>query len=156
MKTNKLILLTALALGCLIAVNAGAQEKPNRPPGQHPAQGGPNGEQAGPRRGNIAEQLNLTAEQKPKVEAIMKEAGNKRKALREDTSLTPEQRREKAQALQAETKAKLKDVLTAEQLTKFEEMAKNRRGQNPGGGPGGPGGGEGQGPRKGGGAPANN
>jgi Spy/CpxP family protein refolding chaperone len=146
MKTNKLILLTALALGCLIAVNAGAQDKPNRPPGERPAQGGPNGE-AGPRRGNLAEQLNLTAEQKPKVEAIMKSAGEKRKALKDDTSLTPEQRREKMQAIQADTKAKLKEVLTPEQLTKFEEMAKNRRG----GGPGGPGG-----PGKGGGAPANN
>jgi protein CpxP len=132
MKTKKLILLTALATGCLLTLNVSAQDKPQRPEGARP----PGAEQGGQRRGNIAEQLNLTAEQKPKVEVIMKEAGEKRRALREDTSLTPEQKREKGQAIQQATTAKMKEVLTAEQFAKFEELTKNRRGQGPGG-PGG-------------------
>jgi len=136
MKTNKLILLAALALGCLLAVNVGAQDKPKQPAGKPPArpEGGPG--QAGPRGGgNLAEQLGLTEEQKPKVQAVMQDAGEKRKALRDDTALTPEQRREKMQSIQEETKTKLKGILTPEQMTKFEELAKNRRGPGPGPGP---------------------
>ena len=48
---------------------------------------------------DIAKQLNLTDEQKPKYDAIMKGAADKGRTLREDTSLTPEEKKAKAKAI---------------------------------------------------------
>ena len=129
---NKLTAIAALAFAALVAFNANAADAPKGEAKERPA-----GVRAG--GGRIVEELGLTAEQKPKVEAVMKDAAEKRKALRDDTALTPEQRREKVKAIGEETKTKLKGILTAEQLTKFEELQKNRPGRP--GGPGGPGGG---------------
>ena len=129
MKINKLTAMAALAFATLIALNATAADKPKGEGKERPA-----GVRAG--GGKIAEELNLTAEQKPKVEAVMKGAAEKRKALRDDTSLTPEQRREQMKAIAEESKTKLKEILTAEQLAKMEELQKNRPGRP--GGPGGP------------------
>ena len=128
MKISKLTAMAALAFATLIALNATAADKPKGEGKERPA-----GVRAG--SGKIAEELGLTAEQKSKFEGIQKQTAEQRKALRDDTSLTPEQRREKAKALGEETKGKLKEILTAEQLTKFEDMQKNRLGR-----PGGPGG----------------
>jgi protein CpxP len=122
MKTNKLAVLMAFALGVL-AVAANAQDKPaneNRP--------ARNREQVRERGSEIARELNLSPEQKSKFEAVMREAAEKRKALREDTNLTPEQRREKMKSIAEESRTKLKEILTAEQLAKWEEMQKNRPG----------------------------
>ncbi len=128
MKINKITALAALAIATLVTFNSNAADKPKGEGKERPAGVRPGG-------GRLAEELGLTAEQKTKFEGIQKDAAEKRKALRDDTSLTPEQRREKAKAIGEETKTKLKEVLTAEQLAKFEEMQKNRPGR-----PGGPGG----------------
>jgi Spy/CpxP family protein refolding chaperone len=88
-------------------------------------------------RPDLAKTLDLTEDQKPKVAAIMKEAGEKRKALREDTSLSQEDKRAKAKALQADTTAQMKAVLTADQFAKYEKMGPGmRRNAPPAGGPG--------------------
>ena len=122
MKMNKIAVMAAMALG-LTAFSASAQDKP---PGEKPAAPAPNREQVRAAGGRIATELKLTDEQKPKFEAVMKDAAEKRKAIRDDASLTPEQRREKSQAIGEETKTKLKGILTPEQMTKYEELLKNR------------------------------
>jgi Spy/CpxP family protein refolding chaperone len=131
MTIHKLTGVATLAVA-LMAFGANAQDKP-KTEGQPPAR---NPQQMQERGARVAAELKLTDEQKPKFEAVMKEAGEKRRALRDETSLTPEQRREKMMAIQEEVKTKLKAILTPEQMTKWEEMAKQR----PRGGPGGPGG----------------
>lgn len=57
----------------------------------------------------MAKELNLTDEQKPQVEAIMKE------------------QHEKKQAIRKETRSRLEPILTQEQLAKFDEMKKKRK-----------------------------
>ena len=112
------MLVAALAAGVLIAGGSSlrAQDATNTPPaGEHaPGMKG---------RANL-KALNLTDDQKPKVEAIMKGAQEKRKALREDTSLTSEEKKDKAKAIQEETSTQLKAVLTPEQFAKWQEMTK--------------------------------
>lgn len=73
-------------------------------------QGG--GRRAGER---FLENLNLTEEQKPKVQAIMKE---QREALQ--TARDKQATREEMKAIQAQTNEKLKGVLTEEQMKKVE------------------------------------
>lgn len=121
MKINKLTLLAAITLSTLVSFNATAGKDNADKPGTEAKPGRP----GGPGGGKIAEELNLTAEQKPKVAAVMKEAAEKRKALADDTTLSQDERREKMKAIAEATKAKMKEILTAEQLAKMEELRKN-------------------------------
>ena len=140
MKIN-IKLITALALGSLLAVSAvNAQEKPakhERPDGPPPGEGhrGPRGEAVKERLSKMAEELNLTVEQKSKIQEFMKSRADKRQELRD---ATPEERQEKGKAMREEMNKKMKDILTAEQYAKWEKL-RPAPGQRPGG-PGGPGG----------------
>jgi periplasmic protein CpxP/Spy len=116
MKSTKTLLIAALAAGALLAGSSPlhAQQATNTPP----IHAGMKGHQ------DIAKQLDLTEDQKPKVEAIMKGAAEKGRALHGDTSLTPEEKKAKAKTIREETAAQLKGVLTPEQFTKWQEMSK--------------------------------
>ena len=146
MKNTNLRVITALALGSLLAVTAlNAQEKParpGRPESAPPGEGrpGPRGpgdraEAAKERLAKMAEELNLTDEQKTKIQAVMKDSAEQRKELRD---ATPEERRAKGKEILQEINAQMKAILTAEQFTKWEKL-RPAPGQRPGG-PGGPGG----------------
>ena len=131
MKSTKTMLVAALAVSALLACSSSlrAEDAPSTPPaGAPPA--GQNGPGMKGGRPDIAKALDLTDEQKPKVEAIMKSSMEKRKALREDTALTPEDRKAKMKTIQEETATQMKAVLTPEQFAKFEKM---RSGHPPGG-----------------------
>ena len=139
MKSN-IKLLTALALGSLLAVTAAtAQDKPKRerPDGPPPGEGrpGPRGEAAKERTAKMAEELGLSDEQKTKIQEFMKSQADKRQELRD---ATPEERREKAKAMRDELDKSMKGILTADQYTKWQKM-RPAAGERPGG-PGGPGG----------------
>ena len=120
------MLIAALAAGALLVGSSSlrAQDSTNTPPaGEHaPGMKG---------RPNIAKQLDLTDAQKPKVQEIMKGATEKRKALREDTSLTPEEKKAKGKTLMEDTSTQMKAVLTPEQFTKWQEMTKKMRRNGP-------------------------
>lgn len=134
MKMPKFKLLAALAAGALIAFtpNLRAEDKPEKPNRPERPEGGPRGGQAGERIKKMAEELNLTADQKTKVEAALKE---QREAMQGIKDATPEERRAKMQEGRKAMDAKMKEILTAEQYTKWEKL----RVQNRPGGPGGPG-----------------
>ena len=89
----------------------------------------------------MAQQLNLTDDQKAKVKTILDGQMQKMRELRDDTSLSPEDRRPKMQAIREETTAQMKAVLTPDQFEKWQKtMQRNRRPGGPGGPP--PGGGQ--------------
>lgn len=142
MKTSKLSLMAALAAGVLIALSPTlrAEDKPARPEGA-PPRAGQRGEMAKERLAKMAEELGLTAEQKSKVEAALKEQAEAMRGLKD---ATPEERREKGQAARKEMQKAMKEILTPEQYTKFEKM----REQRAPGGPGGPGKAKGDKPAK--------
>ncbi len=131
MKSTKTMLIAALAMGALLTCGSVLAADTNTPPAgeRGPGMRGP--------RPDLAKELNLTAEQKPKVDAIMKGSMEKRRALREDTATAPEDKRAKMKAIQEDTTAQMKAVLTPEQFAKYEKMAQGmRRNGPPGGGPG--------------------
>jgi len=139
MKMQRVKLVAALAAGALIAWSplVRAADNPDRPEGRPPA--GQRGELAKERAAKMAEELKLTDEQKTKVAALMKEQREKMRGLKD---ATPEERKEKRQAAQAEMNKSMKEILTPEQFTKWEKLRKE---DGPGGprrrgGPGGPGG----------------
>ncbi len=139
MKTQKFSLIAVLAAASLVALSATARADDTNTPSSNtpPPQGAerrPNMRRASPeqRLNHMAEALKLTDEQKDKVKAVLQAEGEKMRGLRD---LAPDERREKAKAVREETVAKMKDILTAEQFTKWQEMRQNRGGGNraPGG-----------------------
>jgi len=139
MKT-KTVLMAALVAGSLFAWNTAvrAQDSTNTPPaGQH-GPGGPGG--PGAMRGRpgieqIAKALNLTDDQKAKVKDILDSEIKQLKDLHADTTLSQDDRRAKMKSIREETTAKLKAILTPEQLEKFQKMRRGPGGPPPQGGP---------------------
>lgn len=70
--------------------------------------------------------LGLNDEQSAKMASIHKESMEKLKSIRENQSLTQQQRKEQAKKLQEDNKEKMKSFLTAEQLKKLDEMKSHR------------------------------
>ena len=75
----------------------------------------------------MSSELNLTPDQKTKVTALMEDEARQRKELRADTSLSREQKREKAQALMADQEKKLKQILTPDQFQKWQKIRQEFR-----------------------------
>ena len=82
---------------------------------------------------NMAEMLKLTDEQKAKIEPIMKEEGEKLRAIFQDQNTPREEKGKKMQEIRKEIAAKIKPILTPEQAEKYEkfqaELAAKRKKQ---------------------------
>jgi periplasmic protein CpxP/Spy len=117
MKSTKTLLIAALTAGTLLVNSSAlrAQDATNMPPVHKMKE----------RQGAI-QALNLTDDQKPKFQAIMKDAAEKRKALREDTSSTPEEKKAKAKEIQDGINTQMKALLTPEQFAKWQDMTKHK------------------------------
>ena len=89
--------------------------------------------QAGGALNGMLRQLNLTAEQRAKIDPIVKDATEALAKAREDQSLDARARREKTQAVTRETVAKIRALLTTEQQTKLDELVQ-QQGRRQGGG----------------------
>ena len=87
-----------------------------------------------PRPGRPGADLHLTQEQREKMRAAMQEFREEAQKIRQDTQLSPEQRRAKMQALRDKQTEKMKEILTPEQFEKWQEL-RNRRGPAAGPGP---------------------
>ncbi len=80
----------------------------------------------------LNQQLNLNDEQKKKVEALFTDEETQMNKLREQQSDNREQNRSAFEKMRTEREAKMKDILTPDQFTKYTEMNKNM-GPRPGG-----------------------
>jgi Spy/CpxP family protein refolding chaperone len=163
MKMQKLKLMAVLATGAVLAFApyVPAQETPQRPNrperpagGERPERpgGGQRAGQPGDMIKEMEEKLALTAEQKTKLQEAVKAQRETAQGLRD---LPPEERRTKMQENRQAMQAKIKEILTAEQFTKWEKIRSEARpgGGNRPGGPGGPGAGGPDGNRRGPGGP---
>lgn len=71
--------------------------------------------------------LGLSDEQKEQVKQIRNSQREQLGALRQDTSLSPEEKRAKAQEIRKNTRAQMDSVLTAEQKEKLQQLREERR-----------------------------
>jgi Spy/CpxP family protein refolding chaperone len=134
MKITKPLIITALVAGNLLAWNpvVQAQDATNTPPPAPPAgglrPGGPPGTPGMRGRPNydlIAQQLNLTEDQKPKFQAIMDTRMQKMRDLRQDpafASMSPEDRGAKVRAIQNDMELQVKALLTPGQFEKWQRL----------------------------------
>ena len=61
----------------------------------------------------------------------MEKAREDMNAIHDDTTLSPEQKREKASAVKENVDEQLKSILTPEQYQKFQEMKAEHKGKRP-------------------------
>jgi protein CpxP len=131
MKASRISLMAALIAGIMLAYSPALRAedaKEGKDAKKHEGRpGGPGGPGMKEHFDKMAEDLKLTDEQKTKVQAAMKEQGEKMRGLRD---LSQDERREKMKASREEMTKKMKGILTAEQ---FEKWEKNRPQGRPGG-----------------------
>jgi periplasmic protein CpxP/Spy len=137
MKSTKMMLIVALAAGALLADSSAllAQDSTNTPPAGGPPGGGMKGR--GPSLERITKALDLTADQQPKVKAVLDDQMQKMRDLHNDpdfSSLSQDDRRAKMKTIRDETNAKLKDILTPDQFAKWQNMGPMGSRRNGGGG----------------------
>lgn len=85
---------------------------------------GPNPEQ---RLQRLAGQLNLTDDQKTQIKPILENEASQMKAVREDSSLSREDRMQKMQTIMADSRSKISPILNDDQKKKLEEMKSQAR-----------------------------
>lgn len=95
-----------------------AATPPPPPPGEHH---GHRGEMRGD-FGKMAKELNLTAEQQTQIEAIHKQNQESMKAIRSDSTLTDDQKRDKSRELRKSGMQQALAILTPEQQAKAKTL----------------------------------
>ena len=103
-----------------------AQEPPPPQAGPHMPPGRESVEQ---RIQRLSKELDLTQVQRDKIRFLIEEQIKQMRALREDTSLTQEQRREKAMAVMKDTHEKIEAILSPEQREKLKQHLQQMRDQ---------------------------
>ena len=133
MKATKMTLMAALAVGSLLMLSPAlrADDATNTPPAAPPAGGppGPGMRGRGPNLEMIAQRLNLTDDQKPKVKEIL---DGRQKQMRDlfqnNQDMSREDRMAKMKSIREDTDAKMKAVLTADQFEQWQKMESRMRG----------------------------
>jgi hypothetical protein len=95
---------------------------------------------------HLSKRLKLTDDEKSKIMPILQDQAQQMQSLRQDTSMSPQDRRAKFQQIHQNTMSQIRPILDESQQKKFDKMMKEqeqRRVEHQGGGPGG----EGNGPQ---------
>jgi Spy/CpxP family protein refolding chaperone len=109
---------------------AGAQDAQQEAPPQAAPKMAPGHESVDARLDRMSKELNLTQEQKDKIRPLLEEQNKQMGELRNNTSLTPEQKRDKARVTMVETREKIVAVLTPEQKQKLVQHMNQMRQQH--------------------------
>jgi Spy/CpxP family protein refolding chaperone len=117
---SKLSLIAAMALGGLVACSTlvTAQDASNAPE----KKGGKRGTSPEQMMVRYTEQLSLTDEQKPKVKTVLEDTMKKRREITKESGQDRQQVREKMQPVMEVQNKKMKEILTADQYKKYQEM----------------------------------
>jgi Spy/CpxP family protein refolding chaperone len=85
----------------------------------------------------MAQKLNLSAQQQEQIKPLMEKRREQAKAIWQDNSLTADQKKQKMQALNQETRAQMNTILTPEQQQQMQQMRENFKQRRHGHGPAG-------------------
>ena len=140
MKTIKPVVFAAAALASVLSLQPfarAADPSVAAQPAPVAAQPGQNerGAAIRARMREVAKDLGLTDEQKQQLKPILQEEWAKLKALRDDQSLTRPEKLEKLKTMREDVLPQLKEILTPEQLAKWQKLREERLGKA---GPGAP------------------
>ena len=77
--------------------------------------------------GKMKNELNLSKDQKVQMKALHQENKQQMEAIKNDASLTPDQKKEKMKELRKSQSAKINSILTPDQQAKRKEIMEQRR-----------------------------
>lgn len=117
----KKLFLVAIA-GLFFAANSNAQVKRNAPQSQQMR----SDSSRHFKKGNMMNELNLTADQKTQMKTVHQDMKQQREAIMNDQSLTSDQKKEKMKDLRKSQSEKVNTILTPDQQSKMKEMRKQR------------------------------
>jgi len=80
----------------------------------------------------MTKQLNLSDAQQQQIKPILENEAKQMQTLREDSSLSQQDRMSKMMQIRQDSSGQIKPILNADQQKQYEEMM-NRRGRGPGG-----------------------
>jgi protein CpxP len=75
----------------------------------------------------LSKKLNLSSEQQTKVQGILESQQQQMQSLRQDTSLSAQDRKAKAADLRQSTSSQIRAVLNADQQKKFDQMEQKHK-----------------------------
>jgi Spy/CpxP family protein refolding chaperone len=130
------IAMVAVCSGILSAPAVVAQDAPPQGRG-----GGPGGRMNEERQLDmLTKHLSLTTDQQTQVKAILDDQGKQMGALRNDTTVSGDDKRAKMMSIRKSSQDKIRATLTDDQKTKYDAMLAEmqERMKERGGGPGGP------------------
>jgi periplasmic protein CpxP/Spy len=122
------MLTTIVMLG--LNASAGAQNAQQEAPTQAAPKMAPGRQSVTERLESMSKALNLTPEQKEKIRPLLEEQDKQMSELRSNTSLTPEQKRDKGMAMHKEIHDKIVAILTPEQKEKLKQRMDQMRQQH--------------------------
>lgn len=79
----------------------------------------------------VAAQLDLTDAQQQQLQPILKDEAQKLRSLRAETTLSRQQKRAQLKSIHQDFVAKLKTVLTPQQVEKWQQLHTTRHGKHP-------------------------
>jgi periplasmic protein CpxP/Spy len=112
--------IAAITLGAMLMFTSSAMAQAQQGRGQR----GPDAQLE-----RLTTELKLDDKQKARVKVVLDETMKKMQELRGDSGQSPEDRRAKMQSIRQESGKKMKEILTAEQFKKYEELQAQRGGQ---------------------------
>jgi len=129
----KRVFLSAALAGLMIAAGlpaiAQSADSQTSTTTQQPAGEGHHGGKHGKHFARMAKKLNLTQDQQAKLKPIFEQRHQQAQAIKNDSSLTADQKKEKMQELRQSTMAQMNGILTPEQQQQWQQMrAKHHHG----------------------------
>ncbi|HKW32796.1 MAG TPA: hypothetical protein VJN92_07310 [Candidatus Acidoferrum sp.] len=112
-----LTILVLSAAGVTFAQTSPQASTPDKHAGMHHK-----GESAEQHLQMLSEKLNLTDDQKAKLKPVLQDQMQQMKAVREDSSLSEDQRRAKMKSIHESLNEQINAILTPEQQAKFKQM----------------------------------
>jgi protein CpxP len=129
MNAKRIIVLLALASVLSLGVFAQDQQQgTSAQPAPAPApQNRPRRDPVAVRMRQLTRRLNLTQNQQDQIKPLLQDEMKQTRAIRQDASLTPDQKREKLQQLRQSSRSHLEDLLTPEQVAKLPKPGQAQR-----------------------------
>lgn len=136
MRNSFLSGLASLALGLTLSVTVAAQVSPNSPASQTPSatqspQTGAQQNRSGGTAASIDDALQLTQAQKEKIASVVEDENSQIGTIRDDTTMSMEQKQQKAMQVRQAGSTKIRAILTPDQLQKLSAMQQQRERQQP-------------------------
>jgi periplasmic protein CpxP/Spy len=127
-KTGMRMAMVALCGGVLCTLPVMAQDAAPAPaPAQDGAMGGRGGGMQARQMDMMTKKLNLTSDQQTQIKAINQDSMKQMMALRNDTSMSQDDKRSKMMDIRKTSNDKIRGILTDEQKPKFDEMQAQMR-----------------------------